>query len=436
MSLLLLFGSAAAPATTTPDVTTVSTVSPNYSYANLKAAVNGRIHGKVGMLLDVRSSINNAVREIWSIVDFKSAIRSAVMAPNLVQDNYQYACPTDAQMDNLIDLQRQTLDRSRFEDWTLTTEAEFDRYKLDPNRMLVAFSHRSMIRTLLASAPIESSSVTASTLDVVTGWTAVGDATNLRTDAQNFILGQGSIKFDLNAAGATAGITNSALASYDLTNYLSNGSVFVWVYLTSISGVSGFTVKLGSSASNYLSQSLTATAGGTGFQVGWNQLRFDLSSATTTGTPNTAACTFASVYMTKTTGKTADTGYRFDSIVIKNGKFYNLIYYTAYPWQTAAGVYIENSTVDTDLLNVTGEEYQLIIEKCVELIGYEAREAQDASIAINRLGTPMGTPPPQMKWGLIANYQMSNPSEAMLLTTEYHSFSSIDGDDQMFGGQL
>lgn len=406
---------------------------PNYSYTNLKSAVNGRIHGKIGLLIDARTSINNAVREIWSLVKFKSAIRQSTLAPNLVQDIYQYAAPADAQIDCLIDLQRQTQDRPRFEDWTLTTESEFDRYKLDPNRMLVAFSHRSMLRTLLVSAPVDDNSLTVSTLDTATGWTAVGDATNLRTDGDNFVAGQGSVEFDLNAGGTTAGLSNAALASYDLTTYLSNGSAFVWVYLTSTLYVTGFVLRLGSSASNFIYQTVTATAGGTAFQNGWNLLRFDLNGAGTTGTPTTAACTFASVYMLKTVAKAADTSYRFDNIVIKNGRFYNLIYYTAYPWQTAAGTYLENSTEDTDLLNVTGEEYQLIIEKCVEMLAYEAREANDASIAINRLGMPLGTP--GGKGGLIANYQMNNPSENLLLTTTYHDFASIDGDDRAFGDQ-
>lgn len=407
---------------------------PNYSYASLKSAVNGRIHGKMGMLIDPRTSLNNAVREIWSIVKFKSAIRQSSLTPNLVQDIYQYACPPDAQMDSIIDLQRQKPGRAKFEDWTLTTEGEFDRYKLDSNRMLVAFSHRDMLRTLLVSAPVQDQSLGVSTLDVATGWTAIGDATNLRTDSQNYVLGGGAVEFDLLGGATTAGIANSALPAYDLTKYLSNGSAYVWAYLTSPLYVTGFVLRLGSNSSNYIYQTITTTAAGTAFQIGWNLLRFDLNGAGTTGSPVTSACTFASVYMLKTVAKAADTNYRFDNIVIKNGQFYNLIYYTAYPWQTAAGVFIENSTQDTDLLNVTGEEYQIIIEKCVEMLSYEAREANDASIAINRLGAPLGTMPP--KPGLISNYQLNNPSEAMLLTTSYHDFSTIEGDDRMFGGQL
>jgi hypothetical protein len=146
------------------------------------------------------------------------------------------------------------------------------------------------------------------------------------------------------------------------------------------------------------------------------------------------SCSYAALYINKLAGKAAETSYRFDHLMIKNGAFYNLIYYSKYPWQTAAGVYIDNSTVDTDLLNVDTDEYQMVIEKCVEFCAYEARESGDAQIAVNRLGTPLGTQP--MRPGLISNYQMAYPSEALLLTTTFHDFATIDGDDRQFGGQL
>src|SRR6266481_9551926 len=102
---------------------------PNYSYSQLKSSVNARIHGKIGLLIDPRTSINNAVKEISNTVDLFSAKRKAVLAPNLFQDVYSYNWPADAQNTGIIDLQRQTDDRPRQEDWTLTTESEFDRYK-------------------------------------------------------------------------------------------------------------------------------------------------------------------------------------------------------------------------------------------------------------------------------------------------------------------
>lgn len=409
----------------------------SYSYANVKSAVNARIHGKIGMLIDPRSTINNAVKELWSLVDLRSAKRRTLLAPNLFQNVYQYNCPVDCQNNGLVDIQRQTDDRPRQEEWTLTTDSEFDRYKLDISRRLVAFSDHDLIRKLLITAPIDDQSLIVSSLDSITAagtWAALGDGTNVRTDSQNFVKGNGSVEFDMNSGGTTAGITSANVTTFDLTNYVANGSIFVWAYVvTADANLTGVTLKIGSSSGNYYTRTVTTTNEGTALQVGWNLLRFDLNGISQVGTVVNTAGSYVALYFNKLVGKSSETSYRFDHIMAKNGKFYNLLYYSQYPWQTAAGAYIPDSTVDTDVLNVGAEEYQLILEKCIEMCAYEAREANDASIAINRLGAPLGSVP--AKPGQISNYQLSNPSEALILTTTYHDFASIDGDFNQFGSQ-
>jgi hypothetical protein len=409
---------------------------PIYTYANIKSAVNGRLHNKIGKLTDPRTSINNSVHRIQSIVPFRSSKRKALLAPNLFQDEFQYTCPTDLMGYGIISLQRQTPDRPKTETFDLTTEDEFDRRK-SLHEGLVAFTDRDFTRKLLISTIIDDKTLVVSTFDSTTAgggtWTVNGDATNLIADSDNFIEGNGSLKFDLNSGGTTAGLQNSALNTFDITNYKNQGSVFVWVYITTTSGVTSFTIRIGSSTSNYYSQTVITTNEGLAFQAGWNLLRFDLNGATQTGTVTKTACNYVNLFMTKTVGKVSDTDYRFDGLLIKRGKFYNLIYYSKYPWQTAAGVYIENSTADTDLLNVDTDEYNLIIEACVEDLGLEARENADSATAQARLGAPLGTIPPRP--GLIPNYQSKYPSEALLLTTTYHDFASIDGDDRQFGGE-
>jgi|SRR5581483_5683851 len=409
---------------------------PTYSYTTLKGAINSRLHSKLGLLPDARTSINNSVLRAWSLIDLRSSKRRATLAPNLFQDVYQYTCPTDLKGLGIISLQRQTDDRPKTETFDLTTEDEFDRRKT-LNEGLVAFTDRDFTRKLLVSQIIDDKTLIVSTLDSTTAgggtWAVNGDATNLIADSDNFVKSNGSLKFDLNSGGTTAGLQNSTLNTFDITDYKNQGSVFVWVYITTTSGVTNFILRLGSSTSNYYSQTVTTTSEGLAFQAGWNLLRFDLNGATQTGTVTKTACNYVNLYMTKTAGKAADTDYRFDHLMIKRGKFYNLIYYSKYPWQTAAGVYIENSTADGDLLNVDTDEYNIILEVCVEDLGLEARESGDSTIAQNRLGTPLGTLP--FRPGLISNYQMKYPSEALLMITTVHDFASIDGDDRQFGGQ-
>ena len=108
---------------------------------------------------------------------------------------------------------------------------------------------------------------------------------------------------------------------------------------------------------NYYTQTITTTNESVAFTNGWNLLRFDFASMTQTGTVAPTTCDSIAIYMTKTSGK-SDDGYRFDDISFHTGQIHNVLYYSRYPFQTSAGVFLENSTADTDLLNVETDEFE------------------------------------------------------------------------------
>ena len=360
---------------------------PTYTRTMLKASVNSRIHNKIGILSDSETTLNNGVREAISFVDFRSMKRKSSLAPNLFNDIYHYTCPTDLKGMKIVDLQPQTGERSKFNDWELTTESEFDRRK-ETEYNLLAFSDRDFTRKLLVSASVNDDGFTVSPLDSLTGggtWALFGDGTNVTQDSYEYVKGSASINFDISAAGGTtAGIQSSDIPTFDLTNYASNGSAFVWVYITSTTDITNYILRLGSDSSNYYSMTATTTNEGLAFSTGWNLLRFAFSGKSTTGTPDDDACDYAAIYMTKTAGKISETDYRFDHIIVKLGAIYNLIYYSKYPWQSSSGTYKENSTADTDYINVDTEEYQMIVEKCVEHASNEIRESEDALTSSNK----------------------------------------------------
>jgi hypothetical protein len=67
---------------------------PTYTRSNLKTSINSRIHNKIGIITDIDTLINDSAREAYKI-DFRSAKRKSSTAPNLFNDIFQYACPTD-----------------------------------------------------------------------------------------------------------------------------------------------------------------------------------------------------------------------------------------------------------------------------------------------------------------------------------------------------
>jgi hypothetical protein len=275
---------------------------------------------------------------------------------------------------------------------------------------LVAVKDENFGRVLLASKPIDDTTLTIDNLDAVEDWTLFGDALNLTKDSDNYVKGSASINWDISdAGGTTAGIQNSSLDTFDLSDYLTDGSVFIWVYLSSSTDVTNFIIRLGNDSSNYYYMTVTTDHAGNAFKDGWNLLRFAMSGKTETGTVDDDNCDYCLIYMTKDAGKVSETDYRFDNIVIKIGDHYDVVYYSRYGWYTAAGAYLENSTQATDLLNADTDEVEMIEDKMAELSerhlkNHGAAKEYKAEYELKR-----------------ARYLEDNPSEALLETQTYYN---------------
>lgn len=381
-----------------------------YTRADLKSRINAGIKNKIGMLVSANDLINDTVRSVISEVDLRSTKRRAYLSSNLFTDIYTYNCPSDLKAQKIIDLIPQ-VNRTKLSEIYLVPTEEFSR-RLE-NRT-IAVDDRDSLRKLLISLSISDQILTISTLDSVTSgggtWTTVGDATNLEQDSDNFVKGVASLKWDIGSgATTTAGIKNTSLNTFDFTNYR-NQSIFHWVYVTSTTNLTNFVLRIGNDESNYLTKTVTTTQEGTAFVQGWNLLRFDMSTATITGTVDLETFEYAQIHMTKTTGKINETGYRSDHLIAQKGSIYMVSYYSKYGWQNSSGTYMENSTDDSDYLNVDTDEYNMIIQKGIELAASETEDYEIEKKANQRF------------IGLASIYLDNNPSEAKLMTTTYYDF--------------
>lgn len=391
-----------------------------YTYAALKASINTRIHNKMGLIATPRVLINDVVSEV-SGFQLRSTKRSATLAPNLFNDIYQYASPADLDGNKVIGIQPQSMNRDRNQIWELTTEEEFDIRKQSEYNLIAVADH-SFVRSLRISARLDEvrelsiAGIQGLTGDSSSGasWTAFGNASNLATDLYNFIKGSGSLQFDLTNGGTTSGITLNTINTFDLTYHKSAGSVFAWVYMNTASFATNIKLRLGNSAAVYYELTATTANDGGAFINGWNLIRFDFNSKTTTGVPTDTTCNYVALYITKLSGST-DTGWRFNWLNAKQGNISNIIYYGSKPWQSVAGAFLDTSTLDTDFLVCDQDEYKLFVEKGVEVLGMAAREYDDSKLAANRFGSL------QLRQGMIFDYKMNYPSENLqLVTTMYY----------------
>lgn len=388
---------------------------PNiYTRSALKSIVNAGIHGKQGMLIDVNETLNQAVRQYTSDVDAASNRRRAVLSPNLYNDVFDYTCPTDLDGFKLIDIPAQA--KRQDGDFFLVPTTEF---ALKKQRGMVSIKDYNGTRALQIVSQVDDDSVVVSELDSLTSgsvagasWTVFGDATSLDDDIDDYIKGAGSLKWDISAAGGTtAGIQHSAITPVDMVDYFGGtSSFFVWAKINSTTNLTNYILRFGTDASNYYSKTVTTQADGTAFAAGWNLLKFDVSSYSTTGTPTDTDIKYFVIYMTKTAGKISESDYKFDWLVLKRGVIHNVEYYSSYGWTTSGGTYIANSTSDLDLLVADKEEYEIVIEKGIELASREVREYDIAADAERRYKEK------------VQHYRMRHPSEAKIFTNEYYAY--------------
>lgn len=385
-----------------------------YTCSNLKDNV---FDPKVFPLIDTEITtlnvLNRAVRSLKARLDLRSAKRKATTAPTLFDEDFDYAWPTDGQGNKVIDLRPRT-NRSRSLQWELRPPEEFDRLKQSVANLLSVTTENGLKR-LLASANIDGSILTVSTLDDLTAgggtWSAVGDAQNLAADGDNYVKGAGSIRWDIGSTGGTtAGIQNAGLDSFDFEDFVNfNRSIFHWVELTSETNITNFKIRIGSSTSDYYEITVTTTNEGTAFQAGWNLLRFDFVNKSTTGSPDATAGTYCSIFMTKSAGKINETGYHSDQIILEGGILHDLLYYSKYGWQTSAGVWIENATTSTDLLVADTDEFDLLVREAKIEAAKERKDYDVLSIL------------EEEQKEAVKQYQMDNPSEALLMTNDYYN---------------
>ena len=385
-----------------------------YTQADLQERINAGVQNKIGILGSPQSTMNAAVRTLFRDVDLRSAKRRATLSPNLFNGIYNYQCPSDLKGTSIIDIPAQA--KRQDGEWMLVPAEEFDRLN-GRKAGVIALDDFNAARLLKLASAVDSKSLVISELDGLNSggglWSAFGDGETLAADTDDYVEGAGSLKWNISSAGGTtAGIENSTLNSFDLTDYLGGTSAFfVWAKINSVTDLTNYIMRFGNSDSVYYSKTVTAQADGTAFVAGWNLLKFDISSLTETGSVDDTAIYYVALYMTKGAGKVSETDYKFDHLVLKRGVVHNVKYYTKYGWQSSAGAYKENSTATTDFLVADTDEFELIVEagvvEAMKEIGYPEGEIRSRKADLK---------------DAIKEYTMKHPSEAKIMMYDYYEF--------------
>ena len=411
----------------------MSTLS-NYPYSTIQGILNSKIHGRRTNLNsgsdtdNERFLINSAVRIALSDIEFRGNIRETLLTPNLTEDQFDYALPTDVKADNIIDFRPQNTDsRDEFETYSLVPPEEFDRRK-NREQGIYTILNDDLTRVLRISADVEDNSVQVSTLEDTVWGTFDTDAVNdsdVKVDNDDYTEGNGSVRFQTDttdSTDSTVGIQNTAITAFDISPYLARGQAFVDAKLTvADTGIHQITARFGSDSDNYYQVSDSNQNDCSAFVAGWNKIRWDMQNKTTVGTPADTAIDYAALFWSRDTTTVAllhlnDTDWGFDNLQLKRGKYYLLSYYTRNVWQdTALGVN-ENSTHDSHALLVQNDELEVIMAKCAELASQYLRDPEDVKYYAGEYEKLKGA------------YLMKNPSQANVMTTSRYNF--VNDEDE------
>lgn len=387
---------------------------PNYSYTNLEQDVRR----DASSITNIRRILNRAVREVVSDSDLRSTKRRTYTTPFINDEQYAYTAPGDLKESALIDVRR-IADRRTTDKLVLTTTEYFDRNKkLKEN--LVCVEDQDFRRVIRVSAYLrgDSQQTVIHNCDSITEngtWSVAADASGLNLDDQMFLEGTSSLRFTMDSGGTTT-VASGAIVNSDIdaVNLVGYSTIFAAIYAPTIGTLDGFTLRVGNDASNYMQRQVTTTSEGLTFQTGWMQLRFELAGATETGTFAPAAIDYVRLSIDRDTGALTSNEWRLDHIIARNGVPHEIWYYSKFGWQNAAGKYLENSTVNGDLLNADVQEYQLFILKGKELISEDLERFDEADKYRQRYEIEQ------------AKYQQRYPSERMLMIMRYYEFGSRD----------
>lgn len=377
-----------------------------YTRSQLKSDINQGIQGKIGMIANQDDFVNSVVRNVKNEVAIRSSRRKQTLSPDLFNGVYQYACPADLHHLRLIDIPAQA--KRQDGSFDLVPTEQFNR---DPRYGDFAFDDYNGARVLLIKSKVDSQSITLDTVQDATNWTAFGDAENIERDGVDYITGGASLSFDIDASGGTtAGIERSNMSVVDITEYLGGyGAVFTWFKINSTTNLTSVSLRLGSSSGNYYTKTVTAQHDGTAFEAGWNLLRFPLTSLSQTGTVVNTSIKYAALFMNKTAAKVSETDYKFNGLFLKQGVIHDVLYYSSYGWQTSGGVYIANSTSDSDLLVADQGEYDLFVNRGV----WQGKMITNFDISeVNRAE--------EYYRNALNFYAMQNPDESRVMTSSYH----------------
>jgi len=381
-----------------------------HTVSQLKDAVVRRLPGiQLGSTMDVDGYLEDAARAMLLETDIPEA--SAREAITLYDGVYDYSVSQSIFGQSVIDLVPQGNFRTPSDTTRRINRQEFDRYKKRGgagSRISFIYDNGAPIARIESARP--QSLVVVDSMQESDDWTAAGSASGLAEDTADYYEYPHSLRFTL--TGSSTGTLTKTISALSVSNYENLGVVFLAIKTPSASSLTSVTLRIGSDASNY--DEVTATTGFLGaWQADkWLLVKFDMSTAASTGTPDWSALDYVQLRIAHTATMT---NFRVGDLFMSLPSPHEFVYPTAAIWKAGSANPSQTITANSDTILLSDPAFQLLAEQSAYEIA-SGKGKSGAGLAKEIHAELYGS---GRDVGKYAKYRAENPSQRLKEVNTY-----------------
>jgi len=382
-----------------------------YTMGFIKERVNSHIKNKGAMLTSFTETVAQGVRDVTMDFDMPSTKKERMIVP-VVKDvyGYNFLCPPDIKGSKVVGT-RYTGQQCAYSPQFVIPD-RFNREHQIRADDLFTVDRTDDVRILRTTMNYGDPSMYIADLSGTLGWTATGDTTGITHEDYRYIIGDGSLRFDLNQGDTNAGLTNLNIGTdVDISEFVTgsdSGSFYLFLFMPQVAGIDSINAEFGNDPANHYSITINGQADRQPFVKGWNVLKFDIRNSTEVGTVVNTQISYLSLNINKSASTQAISGFLLNGVSIVPNKYFYLEYYSESVWYNDQQEEMAEPELDTDYIEATSSEINAYIYKVAHNAAFDVKLP---AYEIDRLET-------KAKNALVQVGQM-NPGEARIIVDKY-----------------
>ncbi len=333
------------------------------------------LHGQtLNQITNINGLVNRAARQVLMDIDAMETKRIEPITGTVFNGVWDYPAPADLKGNKVIDIRPQIL-RFPNDVWGQQYNQAFDVAKNQPTLMdSFTMNFDSGVKSLRINSPTLPPPIIVNTCDYIVGdgtWIANDGATDLTVDNVNFVSGSGSLEFNMlnpdHLPSYVGLLLNDTIEPLDLSSHYNQSTFFLYTYLPTGSEMARMYLYISTTDDDYWQFTATTNQQGASFQDGWNTIAFPWNDNVTVGSPDPSNITGLEIQWTDNT-ENPQIGVRLGQISSNMGRILDIEYYSKYMFRNAStGVFQENVTAASDLINLDTDSYNILLYQCAYL---------------------------------------------------------------------